>query len=54
MKKLFIGLDDTNLGEFVSPCCQTGLTTEPPSKVCCGMCGKQVLSDDAIPIEETS
>ena len=46
--ELFIGMEETNIHEFVSPCCQVGLSLEPLCRVACGGCGKTVKHEDAV------
>lgn len=49
-KKLFIGMEETNIDEFISKCCKTALSLEPLCKVCCGECGKICEEKDIIHI----
>ena len=46
--KLFIGLETSNIDEFVSPCCHIPLSLEPICRVACGGCGKTVKASKAI------
>ena len=46
--KLFIGMEETNIQDFVSPCCGVGLSIEPLCRIACGECGKTILEKDAI------
>ena len=46
--KLFIGMEETNIADFVSPCCKGALSLEPLCRVTCGICGKAVNPDDAV------
>lgn len=48
MKQLFIGIEETNIAEFVSPCCGVGLSLEPLCHIVCGQCGKTVASRKAV------
>lgn len=48
MEKLFIGLERSNIHEFISKCCETGISLEPPCRVYCGRCGKQLQDNDII------
>jgi hypothetical protein len=40
--KLFIGMEETNIDEFESRCCNFPLSIEPLCRVACGNCGKSV------------
>jgi hypothetical protein len=46
--KLFIGMEETNISQFVSPCCHTGLSLEPLCRIACGECGKTISENRAI------
>ena len=46
--KLFIGMEETNIGNFISPCCKTALSIEPPIRIACGRCGKTIPENKAI------
>ena len=46
--KLFIGMEESNISEFMSPCCRTGLSIEPLCRIACGECGKTVPAKKAI------
>ncbi len=52
MKKLFIGIEETNLGEFVSPCCHAAMSIEPLCRLFCAMCEKSVEYNEVVPMEE--
>lgn len=47
-KKLFVGLEESNLEEFISPCCGVGLSIEPLTRICCGECGRDIPQDEAV------
>lgn len=46
--ELFIGLEESNLADFVSPCCKSALSIEPLCQITCGMCGKPVKQEAAL------
>lgn len=45
MKELFIGIEDCNIEEFASVCCDDHLGIEVPCKILCCSCGKMVGDD---------
>lgn len=47
--KLFIGMEETNIGEFVSRCCGSPLSLEPLCRVACGRCGKSEKKPRHVP-----
>lgn len=42
MKNLFIGIEETNILDFRSKCCDAYLSIEPLCRVCCGICGEDM------------
>lgn len=46
--RLFLGLEETNMQDFISPCCKAPLSLEPLCRIACGNCGKTVKEEDAI------
>jgi hypothetical protein len=49
-EKLFIGLEESNIEKFLSPCCEAALSIEPLCVLTCGICGKRVKSEACIPV----
>jgi len=47
-EELFIGIEETNIHKFVSPCCEGGISIEPLSRICCGICGKSIGIKEAV------
>lgn len=42
--ELFLGMEESNLDEFVSFCCGAAISVEPLIALCCGVCGTPVTS----------
>lgn len=44
--KLFIGMEETNINDFRSKCCNAFLSVEPLCEIVCGICRKNASSVD--------